>query len=253
MRQFTIKTSRSPNRVSLARALSKLGFCSRSQAANFIQLGVVYVNRVRQSNPHRWVDLSEDKISVEDRKVEKVEFRYVLFNKPVGVVTSRSHEHGHQTIYDLLEESISSLNPVGRLDKDTSGLLLLTNNNSLADYLTNPQSEVTKTYRTVLNRPITPQDIGMLSQGVEIIADGRVHRAKPDRLKRIEDCVIELSIHEGKNRQVRKMFAALGYIVTALKRVCVGSLYLGDLKEGEWRKLTREEIVDLAGRSRIGI
>jgi 23S rRNA pseudouridine2605 synthase len=245
------RTSRGANRVSLARALSKLGYCSRSVAFHRIKSGAVFVNGVIRQNPFSWVDLANDRISVDGEQISKSSFRYYLLNKPKGVVTSRLDQNGKKTIYELLESDLGSLNPVGRLDKDTSGLLLLTNNNQLADFLTNPGTNVEKIYIAVLDKPLTHRDMEELKSGVEIDVDGKIYRTKPIQLNIVHDREVQLSLHEGKNRQIRKMFAALGYTVNELQRIAVGPLVLGNLRQGEYRKLTIRETTALLESERV--
>lgn len=240
-----MKTSRSPNRVSLPRALSKLGFASRSTAHKLIGNGSVLVNGNVELNPHRWVNLQSDRITVDGNEVVKTERRYVLLNKPTGVVTTVSDERGRTTVLDVLGEEGAGLAPVGRLDKDTSGLLLLTNDNELGNILTSPGAGLPKTYAVVLDRIVRREDLAQLRKGISITVNGQEHRTLPAETRLTDRNALELTITEGKNRQVRRMFEELGYSVLTLHRVAVGPLRMGTLREGEFRSLTPEEIAQL--------
>jgi len=236
------RTSRSVNRVSLPRALSKLGLCSRSNALRLIASGSVSVNNAKVTNPHCWIDLSKDRISLEGQSVTKRDFRYVLFNKPRGVVTTKSDERGKETVFDLVDESLHSLNPVGRLDKETSGLLLLTNDNRFANRVTSPEHEIEKVYHVGLDKAVREEDIARLEKGIDIPLEGAFYHTKPARVVVLQNGTVELTIREGKNRQIRRMFSSLGYEVVSLRRMSVGPITLGNLKEGSHRDLTKEEV-----------
>ncbi|HXG37411.1 MAG TPA: pseudouridine synthase [Bacteroidota bacterium] len=240
-----MKTSRGPHRVSLPRALSKLGYASRAQAFFLIREGRVAVNGRIVTNPHAWVQLNKDTIALEGKEVFQKEFRYLVFHKPAGVTTTRSDERGNTTVYDLLGETARGLSPVGRLDKDTSGLLLFTNDHQLANALTDPDLGIPKTYHVVLHSSPSSLDIQRLSKGVTITVDGKPYKTKPALVTKRSAREVEITIHEGKNRQLRKMFAALGYDVNSLQRTHIGPLSLGTLKEGKSRPLTEEEVRQL--------
>ncbi len=237
-----MKTSRAANRVSLPRALSKLGYASRTQAFIFVEEGHVQVNGKIERNPHRWIDLQSDKISLNSETVSQKEFRYLLVHKPVGVTTTQSDERGNTTVFDFFGETAKGLSPVGRLDKDTSGLLLLTNDHQLANALTDPESGVPKTYSVTLDRPLQSGDVKTLEVGVTIRIDGLDYRTKTATVTQRNPTFIEITIREGKNRQIRKMFQALGYPVIELRRLSIGPVSLGPLKEKESRKLTKAEL-----------
>jgi len=240
-----MKTSRGPHRVSLPRALSKLGYASRAQAFFLIKEGRVAVNGRIVTNPHAWIQLNRDTISLEGKTVFQQVFRYLLFNKPVGVTTTRSDERGNTTIYDILGAPAQGLSPVGRLDKGTSGLLLLTNDHQLANALTDPNTGIPKTYHVVLDSPPTREDIQALAKGVTITVDGQPYKTKPAVVTQQSPRQVEITIREGKNRQIRKMFAALGYHVVSLHRTRLGPLTLGTLEVGNSRILTADEIREL--------
>ncbi|MBI5020768.1 MAG: rRNA pseudouridine synthase [Ignavibacteriales bacterium] len=225
-------------RVSLARALSKLGFCSRSSSEKMILAGRVDVNGKPCLNPSYRCDLSSDKISVDKKAIFKEVLNYIILNKPVGVVTTRSDEMGRSTVYDLLGENSRWIFPVGRLDKDTSGLLIMTNDTQLGNFLTNPETKIPKSYEVTINKKITPDDITKLESGIVIGEE----KFLPAIIHRRNEREIEVIIVEGKNRQIRRMFQSLGYKVTSLTRTKIGGLTMMDLKPGEWKYLTHEEI-----------
>jgi len=247
--------------VSLPRALSKLGVASRSQAIRLIERGAVSVNRKVESNPHRWIDLKRDRIELKDQVPERPAFRYLLLNKPPGVVTTISDERGRKTVFNLLAAKGEGISPVGRLDKESSGLLLFTNDHQFANLLTSPESGIPKTYLASLDRPIGEKDLLGLARGLDIEIKGITHRTKPAQVSQVLPGRVEISITEGKNRQIRRMFGSLGYEVVALQRISVGPLKLGDMREGESRELSIEEVQRLrdavrplrSGRKKPGI
>jgi pseudouridine synthase len=191
------------------------------------------------------VNLEEQKICVDDKKIVQERFRYLMFHKPVGVVTSHSDERGRKTVFDLLGDEGKGLKAVGRLDKDSSGLLLLTNDHRLADVLMSPDSHVPKTYRAMVEKLLTAEELKLFSSGVEIVVDGKVYRTQSALVTQAGKLEYQIVLTEGKNRQVRKMFEAVGNTVTALKRIAVGSINLGPLQEGAWRELMAEEVQQL--------
>lgn len=243
-RTFT-KTSHELNKVSLPRAISKLGYASRSQAMVLIQAGSVKVNGREEKNPHRWVNLRTDKIQVEQEVLQKKDFRSLIFHKPSGVVTTHSDEKGRETVFDIIGDAAKGLSTVGRLDKETTGLLLLTNDHELGDVLTNPDSNIGKTYVVTLDKPIEARDLTALEKGIEIELAGDVYKTKPAEAKLKDRVTVEITIHEGKNRQLHRMFEALGYAIVRLHRLSVGPLDLAELQEGQFRPLTSEEIKTL--------
>lgn len=235
--------------VSLPRALSKLGYCSRSQAEKLVGEGIVSVNgKIIKSLSFR-VDPSKDKISVHSEIIKKEKsFIYFLMNKPADVVTTRVDERGRKTVYDLLKENQNTqgtghLFPVGRLDKDTSGALLITNDTQLSEKLTNPESKFPKTYEVVCEGTLTREILSEFAEGIEL-DDG--YKTLPARISKmysennISEC--HITIVEGKNRQIRRMFDSVGFPVIELKRISIGTLNLDDLQTGKIRKLTSEEI-----------
>lgn len=207
-----------------------------------IQAGSVKVNGREEKNPHRWVNLRTDKIQVEQEVLQKKSFRYLVVHKPSGVIATHSDEQGRETVFDIIGDAAQGLSTVGRLDKDTTGLLMLTNDHELGDVLTSPDSGVGKTYVVTLDKPIDRGDLAALRKGIEIKLAGDVYKTKPAETALKDRFTVEIMIHEGKNRQLHKMFEALGYTIVRLHRVAVGPLDLGELQERQFRTLTFEEV-----------
>jgi 23S rRNA pseudouridine2605 synthase len=267
--------------VSLARALSKFGVCSRREAERWIADGRVRVNGSVERTPSRWIDPARDRVVVDNRLVGDETPRVVLaFHKPKGFVTTRADPSGRPTVYDALSDvgrfapaSASAtpgwVFPVGRLDRDTSGLLILTNDHRLGERLTSPDHHVPKTYHTRVRgvpdaealralREGLPLDDGTLTRPAKVRILG-TPRLSPDAT-RAEGLSwpegqgstwLEIVLTEGKNRQVRRMCAAVGHDVLELVRIRIGRLDLGDLAPGEWRELGSEDVKALlaGGRS----
>lgn len=236
-------------KVSLGRALSKLGFTSRSQARPLIESGRVSVNGRLIRNPEVRVDPDREVIRVDGQIIRSAAPVYLMIHKPKGVVTTRSDERERKTVYDLLGKDEQWLFPVGRLDKETSGLLLLTNDTQWGNRITAPESKISKIYHVKLNRQITENDLDRLRSGV-VLEEGQTAPAEATRLRQAESKEwISLALREGRNRQVRRMCEALGYQVEDLIRVRIGDLALGDLPVGEHRPLTPSEVRRLAAPS----
>jgi 23S rRNA pseudouridine2605 synthase len=233
----------------LERVVSKAGLGSRTEARKWIGAGRVKVNGRVEGDPNRWVDLERDQISVDDRPLEKAAAVYLLLHKPAGYLTTYRDPEGRKTIYDLLPERQSYLFPVGRLDLDTSGLLLLTNDTAFAERLTNPQYHVPKTYVVKASKHLSEEQLQRLRDGIEL-RDGMTRPASVTRLRDPGGkTVFEITITEGRNRQVRRMVEALDAKVISLARTAIGDLLLGDLAEGATRELTREEVTRFASVS----
>jgi 23S rRNA pseudouridine2605 synthase len=226
----------------LERVISKSGLGSRSEARKWIGAGRVQVNGRVEGDPNRWVDLELDVITFDGRPIEKAEAVYLLLHKPTGYLTTYRDPEGRKTIYDLLPERDRYLFPVGRLDMDTSGLLILTNDTAFTERMTNPEYHVPKTYHVEASKHLTEEQLALLRAGIEL-KDGRTRPAIVERLRDPEGrTVFAITITEGRNRQVRRMVEALDATVISLTRVAIGALSIGDLPVGEARSLTADEL-----------
>ncbi len=234
----------------LDRVLSKAGLGSRTEARSWIGNGRVRVNGKLIQTPDHWVDLDRDKVTLDDKPLLKVEARYVLLYKPKGYVTTYRDPGGRPTVYDLIPEVDQFVGTVGRLDLDTSGLLLLTNDNQLAEAMTNPEHKVAKTYLVKASTLLSDEQLAQLARGIEL-SDGMTGPAIVRRVRDSEKYTfLDLTITEGRNRQVRRMIEALGSKVLKLVRTNLGPLTLAGLRMGEWRNLTPQEIAQLKKAAR---
>ena len=220
----------------LAKFLAHAGVSSRRAAEELIAAGRVTVGGEPVTDPAR--DVSEaDAVAVDGSRVSAEARETWMLNKPPNVVSTAKEPGRRRAVTDLVD-SEARLYPVGRLDADSSGLILLTNDGELANRLTHPRYEVPKTYRVSLRRPPAERDLERLRAGVEL-EDGAT---APAEVKRLGESLIEVTIHEGRNRQVRRMAEAVGNEAVELRRVRLGSLQLGDLPEGEARRLAEDEL-----------
>lgn len=236
--------------VTLARALSKLGVLSRTQAAAAIAAGRVTVGGRVTRNPDRWVDPDRGNIALDGRVVTRQERVYLAMHKPAGVVTTRADERHRRTVYDLLPEDTPWVSPVGRLDLDSSGLLLLTNDTQLGEKITGPAGELAKVYEVTFDAPLTEDDVARFRKGL-VLPDGTALQPVDVALPRRSDPTFaRLTLREGKNRQIRRMAQACGRTVLRLHRVAIGRVALGDLAEGAVRRLTVTEVRALHARPR---
>ncbi len=215
--------------------LAQYAGLSRRQADIAISEGRVVVNdqpgRLGQAITHG------DKVELDGHPVSPKPYTYIIMHKPVGYVASRAAQGKHPTLYELLPPELNELKTVGRLDQDSSGLLVLTNDGELAHELTHPSFAKSKSYEVKLNRSLQPDDLEKLGQGVEL----------PDGSSQLEveqrDDYLVVTMHEGRNRQIRRTFEALGYNVKQLKRTRFGKFDLGDLKPGEFRTVERKDLI----------
>jgi len=178
-------------------------------------------------------------VTVDGQSIASKEKAYFLLHKPAGYSCQKNEKTPF--VGDLIP--VPGLSPVGRLDFDTTGLLIMTNDGELSAKITSPESKIQKTYVSTLNKPISVADIEKLKAGVSIPVEGAVYQTQPCKIKKMSETKIEISIHEGKKRQVRLMFNALGYEVRELQRIGIGKITLGNLKEGEYRQVSKEEIL----------
>lgn len=232
--------------IRLQKYMALCGVASRRASEELIKNGQVQVNGKVVLEMGMVVDPLKDKISV-DGKVVKPEKNkvYIMLNKPVGIVTSLKDEKGRTVVTDLIDGVDERIYPVGRLDSDTSGLLLLTNDGELAFKLTHPSKRIFKKYIAIVEGLPNKGELERLRNGIKI--DGRVtSKAKVKVLKNFgEDSILEIQIYEGRNRQVKKMCEAVDHPVKKLKRIEFGELVLGGLEPGNWRHLNDEEMTFL--------
>ncbi|MEE0809054.1 MAG: pseudouridine synthase [Acutalibacteraceae bacterium] len=237
------------NKIRLQKHLSACGIASRRKAEELIESGKVRVNG-RIATLGDKVDPKRDKVTVRGKNVVAVtEKVYIMVNKPRGYVTTMSDEYDRKCVNDLVKDVGVKVFPVGRLDRDSEGLLLMTNDGELANSITHPSRHVNKTYRVTVGGTVTDEQIEKLTTG--IMLDGRktqpcdvfVVERKPDRT------MLNFIIHEGRNRQIRRMCEAVGLDVLRLKRLEIAGVKLGGLKLGAWRNLNERELVRLTNIS----
>jgi 23S rRNA pseudouridine2605 synthase len=228
--------------VGLARALSKMGVCSRAKAAQLIRGGKVRLNGGVRRDPETPVRLGRDRIEIDGESVSAAKKIYLALNKPRGIVTTTSDEKGRETVYSLLGPELPWVAPVGRLDKASEGLLLLTNDSEWGAHITAPETHLDKTYHVQIGKIADEALLETLKNGVRR-KEGDTLRVKAASLLRQgeRNSWVEIILDEGKNRHIRRMLETLGVEVLRLIRVAIGPLALGDLAKGGVRPLTAEE------------
>jgi pseudouridine synthase len=233
----------------LDRVLSRAGIGSRTDARKWIGAGRVSVNGKVIQTPDHWVDLDRDRVALDGKPVVEQKRVYILLYKPKGYITTYKDPERRPTVYDLIADLGQWVAPVGRLDLDTSGLLLMTNDNDLADHIMDPEHHVPKTYLVKTSPVLADEAIAQLRSGVEL-SDGGTRPASVHRLRdSASSTFLEITITEGRNRQVRRMVEAVGSRVRKLVRTAIGPLTIGDLQIGAYRHLTPAEIRALSQRS----
>lgn len=236
-----MKSRPSERQVGLARTISKLGYCSRSEAAEIIRAGRVKLNGAVQRDPQTAVRMEKDRVSIDGKRVEAKEKVYLMLNKPRTVVTTAADERGRDTVYACLPPGLPWVAPVGRLDMASEGLLLMTNDTEWAARITDPKSGVEKTYHVRVGATGDEELLQKILRGVE--SEGELLRVKRVSVLRhgSKNCWLSVVLDEGKNRHIRRIMEELGIEVLRLIRVAIGPLELGDLKKGQARRLTAEE------------
>jgi 23S rRNA pseudouridine2605 synthase len=233
---------RGPGEVSLNRALSKLGIASRSEATGLVRAGRVRVDGQVVLDPEFPVVPERAHIEVHGETVARAPWRMVAFHKPRGVVTTRRDPQGRQTVFDLLTAAGTGLIAVGRLDLATSGLLLLTTDRRLADWLTDPANAVPRVYVVSVRGPLADNSLARLQEGLEVDGERLAARSAAIRKRSGRETHLVLELAEGRNREVRRLLEAVGHEVTRLRRVSFGGIELERLAPGEWRDVTIEEV-----------
>jgi pseudouridine synthase len=236
--------------VRLQKILSSAGVASRRLSEELIQQGRVQVNGETVSALGSKADPARDEIKVDGRRIEPQQRqRYILLYKPRGYVTTRSDPQGRRTVLDLMHAVREYIYPVGRLDYDSEGLLLLTNDGELAARLTHPRHEVEKVYEARVRGVPDDHDLQRLERGIPIegrrTAPAKVRASEPIATTGGEQTVVELTIHEGRHRQVREMFDSIGHPVVRLRRVRIGPIEDPDIPPGHWRELSGPELTRL--------
>lgn len=226
----------------LERVLSKAGLGSRTEARKWIGAGRVRVNGKLIQTPDHWVDLERDAVTLDGKPIRARKKIYLLLYKPKGYLTTHKDPDGRPTVYNLIPDVGQWVVPVGRLDQDTSGLLLLTNDTDFVERVANPDYKIPKTYLVKASTLVTDQQLDQLRKGVTL-GDGPT---QPAVVKRIRDSAkysfFEITIQEGRNRQVRRMVEAIGSTALKLVRTGIGELRIGDLPIGKHRELTAAEM-----------
>lgn len=233
----------------LQKFLAHAGIASRRSSEEIIASGVVAVNGKTVTDPAVKVTRA-DKVTVKGEAVTITRTHtYIIMNKPTGVLSSVKDDRGRKCVVDLIETD-ARLYPIGRLDYDTSGLIILTDDGDLMQYLTHPSHEIWKTYEATIKGEIKEEELAKLRIGVDLGEEfGKTLPASADVVKfNGKNAVVGIKIREGKNRQVRRMLEAVGHPVLKLRRTALGGLMLGDLKPGEYRKMKRKDFEDLLGR-----
>jgi 23S rRNA pseudouridine2605 synthase len=238
----------------LNKFLSMAGFTSRRKADELIRDGSITVNGEVVLDLGHKIDPQKDIVFVHGRQISLVrDYVYLLFNKPKDTITTMSDERGRKTVLDYVHVK-ERVFPIGRLDRNTTGVLLLTNDGDFANRLMHPRHEIEKAYKATLDRPLSPEHAEILSSGIRL-SEGKTKPAEVHYIARGKNKIIGIVIREGRNRQIHRMFEALGYVIEKLDRVAYGNLTYEGVPRGAWRYLIAKEVKKLKqlGETREGV
>ncbi len=228
----------------LNKYIASAGICSRRKADELIESGAVVVNNKKVTELGFLVG-DKDKVFINNKLIHPVKHQYYRFFKPAGYITTSDDEKGRKTIYDLLPKELFGLKPVGRLDRDSTGLLILTNDGDLINELTHPSVKVPKVYLVSVDKLVQPHELEQMANGIEI-EKGKIAYADIEVLEIDKDrTMMRITLYQGMNRQIRKMFEHFGYEVKSLKRIQHATIQLEGLKRGEWKPIKPRQIKEL--------
>jgi pseudouridylate synthase len=238
------KKNKKVEQVRLNKFIASSGLCSRRKADELIEQGVVKVNGTVVKELGFSVS-TKDKVSVNGQPLKKSNLVYIKYYKPAGYITTMSDEKGRKTIYDILPQEVKDLKPVGRLDKDSTGLLIMTNDGDFINKMTHPSIKIPKVYRVTAEGKMNQQHLLQMAKGIEI-EQGKIAYADSAILDyEGKNTVLQIILYQGMNRQIRKMLDSLGFPVISLKRISHGTINIQGLKKGQFKYLKPREVTDL--------
>ncbi len=232
-------------KVRLNKFIASSGYCSRRKADELIEQGKVCVNNAVVLDLGLLINAKDDKVTIDGKIIKPETLVYIRYYKPAGYITTMSDEKGRKTIYDILPEEVKNLKPVGRLDKDSTGLLILTNDGDFINSLAHPSVKVSKVYRVCAQGKLNLNDLSLMEKGIEIEKNQIAYAFA--RIIEFEgkNTVLEMTLYQGLNRQIRKMLEILGHPVISLKRLSMGPIDLQGLKKGQFKYLKPKQIQDI--------
>ena len=238
------RNNKKETQVRLNKFIASSGLCSRRKADELILAGAVKVNGQVVTEMGFSVN-SKDKITVNNQPLKKINYTYIKYYKPAGYITTMCDEKGRKTIYDILPPEVKDLKPVGRLDKDSTGLLILTNDGDFINKMTHPSIKIPKVYRVCAQGKMNMQHLLQLAKGIEI-EPGKIAYADSSIIEyEGKNTVLQIVLYQGMNRQIRKMLDSIGYPVLSLKRISHGTINIQGLKKGQFKYLKPKEVEDL--------
>ncbi len=231
-------------KVRLNKYIASAGICSRRKADEMIEQGLVNVNGKRVSELGYLVS-EKDKVFIDEKLIHPLKHEYYRFYKPAGYITTADDEKGRKTIYDILPEKLHKLNPVGRLDRESTGLIILTNDGELINELTHPSVKIQKVYIVSINGRINQNHIDQMANGIEIEPNKKAYAEVEVLEISNKSTLMEVVLYQGLNRQIRKMFDYLGFEVESLKRIQHATITLDGLKRGEFKPIKPKQVKEL--------